>query len=141
MRPPSPRSLLRIILCCSFAFVACIEVASDRGVVYDSPDRVERTGTRELLVTAQVLNQHGHAIPGVTIAAETVRGKDSGITNSSGKALLHVELAHEERVDFFFSGAAKGSVTVETLPAGLDALSIIFSMDRSGKLRVSQTEY
>lgn len=123
-------------------FSACVEVAPDRGVVYGSPDRAERTGVREVLVTAQILDQTGRPLPDVSVSAETKRGIDSGITNSRGELLLQCDVAGYERVDFFFEH--KGSIrsySLESMPQGLDAFKAVFKFTKRDGVQLISTEH
>ncbi len=130
-----------IFLACLATF-GCVEVAPDRGVVYGSPDRAQRTGIREVLVTVQVVDKNKRALPNINVTAETQRGKDSGTTNSKGEALLHTEVAQFERVDFFFeSGGSTSSYTVESMPKGLDSFRAVFQMTAHDGIQLVSTEY
>ncbi len=134
--------LLSVVCASLLAFSACVEVAPDRGVVYGSPDRAERTGIREVLVTAQVLDEQGRALPQVSVSAETRRGLDSGISNTKGELLLHCEVAGFERVDFFFERNGRiASYSIESMPQGLDSFRAVFKFTSENSVQLVSTEY
>jgi hypothetical protein len=137
------QSLVFFLICCTLLTgVSCVEVAPYRGVVYDSPDRIGRTGIREVLFEIQLLGTKGVPLSNVTVVAETKRGTDTSVTNSAGKAILHIESAQYERVEFFFSTReGSWSDTLENVPPGIDSFKAVFVLNKENRIKLKSLEY
>ncbi|MCB0325630.1 MAG: hypothetical protein KDD69_18740 [Bdellovibrionales bacterium] len=120
----------------------CVETAHDRGVIYKSPDRIERTGIQSTRITVKLIDERGMTVPSVDVSAATERSKDSDITNSSGQAVVNVEVAEGESVDFYFRGPnLEWTESLVSVPPGVETLKAIFKVRQNRTITLVALEF